>query len=250
MKKLASPEIHEFYRNAFAKFGKNGQIPPLQVEFYNYIGLNHTIRMRAGKVFVRIAEIFRDASPEAQTALSFILVGKLLKNRNLEPYQKIYRNFVATSDLRSAANDSRQKRGRKMLSPSKGDVYDLEEMFDHLNADYFQNQIAKPTLSWSQRKTFRRFGHYDSIHQTIVLSKSLDAQTIPKTLVEFVLYHEMLHIKHPTKIIDGKHYSHTAAFRADEKLFHGYQFAFDSLNNLSEKLRKQAKKKRSWWQIM
>jgi Zn-finger nucleic acid-binding protein len=29
----------------------------------------------------------------------------------------------------------------------------------------------------------------------------------------------MLHIKHPTKIINGRRYSHTAAFRRDERDF-------------------------------
>ena len=66
-------------------------------------------------------------------------------------------------------------------------------------------------------------GHHDSTHNTIVISKTLDSHDVPEWLVEFVLYHEMLHIKHPAQIINGRRQHHTKAFRSDEKKFPHYE---------------------------
>jgi predicted metal-dependent hydrolase len=63
------------------------------------------------------------------------------------------------------------------------------------------------------------------VHDTIVISKTLDARDVPEWFVEYILYHEMLHIKHPARIIDGRRYYHTNAFRADERRFPRYEEA-------------------------
>ena len=85
-----------------------------------------------------------------------------------------------------------------------------------MNDLYFDNQIKKPTLTWSARTTFRRLGHHDAAHDTIVISKSLDDKKVPRFVVEFVVFHEMLHILHPAKIQNGRRYHHTPVFRRDE----------------------------------
>ena len=50
-------EIAEIYRQTFARLDKERPPPPVDVRFYPYIGINHTIRVRDGKVHVRIAEV-------------------------------------------------------------------------------------------------------------------------------------------------------------------------------------------------
>ncbi len=85
--------------------------------------------------------------------------------------------------------------------------------------------LPKPTITWSQRRTRSILGHHDRVHETITISKSLDSPQVPEWFVEFILYHEMLHIKHAARIINGRRYYHTAAFRLDEKRFSKYQQA-------------------------
>ena len=71
----------------------------------------------------------------------------------------------------------------------------------------------------------RILGHHDAVHNTITISKALDARDVPEWFVEYILYHEMLHIKHAAKVINGRRYYHTAAFRLDEKRFYKYEEA-------------------------
>ncbi|MFN2392949.1 MAG: SprT-like domain-containing protein, partial [Pyrinomonadaceae bacterium] len=123
------------------------------------------------------------------------------------------------------------------------DVYDLHEIFNRLNQTYFQNSISKPTLTWSQRQTFRILGHHDSTHETIVISKSLDDKKVPPFVVEFVVFHEMLHIFHPTVHRNNRRYNHTRQFRLDEKKFIRFEEAENwieqNVKNLKRKVRRK-----------
>jgi hypothetical protein len=90
-------------------------------------------------------------------------------------------------------------------------------------------------LSWSTRRTKRILGHYDASHDCIVISRSLDSINVPAHVVEFVLYHEMLHIKHPTKISNGRRRMHTPDFRADEQEFAFYKEAEKWIENFARR---------------
>jgi hypothetical protein len=211
--------IVKFYEEAFQALDRNREVPEIEVMFYPYIGINHTIRLRNSKVYVRLAEICENMPLDAQRALAFILVAKLLRKKVPPLAAKIYRSFIKSQDMQSAALENKRARGRKLISSPKGAIYNLEQIFADLNKTYFQNSIEKPTLSWSVKKTYRILGHHDSTHQTIIISKSLDDVKVPRYVVEYVVFHEMLHIFHPTMHRNGRRYNHTPQFRRDEKKF-------------------------------
>jgi hypothetical protein len=212
-------QIRIFYEDAFRRLKGTAEPPEIEVSFYPYIGINHTIRVRDGKVFVRIAQIFEAAPMEVQKSLASILVSKILRKRVPRADLENYQAFVKTESVQTQAFENRRRRGRKIVTTAKGEVYDLTEIFDRLNLIYFQNSLPKPILTWSAQKTFQRLGHHDSTHETLVISKSLDDKKVPAFVVEYVVYHEMLHIKHPTILRNGRRYNHTPAFRRDEENF-------------------------------
>ena len=216
-------QIRDYYREAFKNFQTANEIPSIHIEFYNYVGINHTIRVRNGEVFVRIGEICKNAPDDVQKSLAFILAAKLLRKRVPKNARLIYETYVKSSEIQEVARNNRKIKGRKIISSALGKVYNLDLMFDELNEIYFDNAIPKPTLTWSNTKTFRILGHHDSTHNTIVISQTLDSESVPNFVVQAVMHHEMLHIKHPTKIINGRRYSHTALFRRDEKEFDFYE---------------------------
>ncbi len=235
--------LPDFYTEAFQAFDRKRDVPEIDVRFYPYIGINHTIRVRDGKVFVRIAELCRDMPPVGQQALAFILVAKLLRKKVPMNAREIYSNLIKTVEMREKTTESKRSRGRKVISTDKGAVYDLGEIFDLLNRDYFRGRVPKPVLTWSARKTYRILGHHDATHKTIVISKSLDSANVPKYVVESVVFHEMLHIHHPTVHHNGRRYNHTAAFRRDEEKFAYFQEAERWIEQNVRKLKKEAKRK-------
>ena len=236
--------LRKFYEEAFQVLEAKGEAPEIEVRFYPYVGINHTIRLRNSKIFVRLAEICETAPLETQRALAFILVAKLLRKKVPPLAAQIYHSFVKSREMQSRAFENKRAKGRKIITTSKGKTYDLDEIFARLNQTYFRNLIEKPILSWSARKTYRILGHHDSTHQTIIISKSLDNSDIPKYVVEFVVFHEMLHVFHPTTHREGRRYNHTPQFRRDEKKFVNFEEAEEWIEQNAAKLKRRAKEKR------
>jgi hypothetical protein len=236
-------EIAKLYGEAFGIYDKERKTPEIEVEFYPYVGINHTIRVRKGRVYVRICDICRNMPLDVHRALARILVAKLYSRRPPKQADQVYSDYINTPEIREKASDNRRQKGRKIVTSSRGMVYDLEKIFNVLNLRYFRGRIPKPVLTWSTKKTFRILGHHDSHHNTIVISRSLDSKDIPPFVVDYIVFHEMLHIEHPTKHVNGRRYNHTAAFKRDEMKFEFYTEAELWIERNVRKLEKEAKKK-------
>lgn len=234
--------ITSLYKEAFNWYDPKRAVPPLHVSFYPYIGINHTIRIRNSEIYVRIGTICEEMPLVCHKGLAYILVGKLLRKKIPSGAREVYSAYVKSDAIRLKATESKRSRGRKVVTSSQGSVYDLDEIFGRLNTQYFGESIAKPVLTWSARKTFRILGHHDATHDHITISRSLDSLTVPKYVVEYVVFHEMLHIHHPTRHINGRRYNHTPAFKRDEQKFAHYTEAEKWIERNVRKLKKEARR--------
>jgi SprT-like family protein len=218
-------EVKKFFVDAFHHLGRNRGVLAIDVRFYPYAGLRHTIRVRSGQVYVRLSDISKDCPPEVMRALAFVLVARLLGKKVPAVHDRTYRDYSLAPEVMRSSDIARRRRGRKVISSARGNTYDLEKMFSKLNRKYFDSSLEKPTITWSQRKTRSILGHHDRVYETITISKSLDSPQVPEWFVEYILYHEMLHITHAARMINGRRYYHTAAFRLDERRFAKYEEA-------------------------
>ena len=235
--------VKEAYREAFEWYDRDRRkLPDIHITHYPYIGVNHTIRVRNGEVFVRIAEICEDMPLRAHRGLAMILVGKLYRRKVPKEFETDYTDYANSADVRRRATLRRRSRGRKVVTSSKGEVYDLDEIFDQLNRSYFWPRLPKPVLTWSARKTYRILGHHDAQHDHIAISRSLDSRDVPRFVVEYVVFHEMLHIAHPTRHINGRRHNHTPAFRADEEKFTHYHRAETWIERNVTRLKRAARR--------
>src|SRR5947209_7212444 len=222
--------LKRVFSEAFHHLDRNGRrlradISAIEVKFYPYAGLHHTIRVRSGRVYVRLSDLFQSAPPEVIRALAFLLVARLLSRKAPRAEERIYRSYAFSPQLLRASDLARKQRGRKVISSAQGKVYDLERIFGRLNRRYFDGEIVKPVLTWSQRRARNILGHHDAAHETITINKTLDSREVPEWFVEYILFHEMLHIKHPARLIKGRRHYHTPAFRTDEQRFPHYHDA-------------------------
>ncbi|GAB1544083.1 hypothetical protein NUACC21_67590 [Scytonema sp. NUACC21] len=115
----------------------------------------------------------------------------------------------------------------------RGKFYNLDKLFDKVNSQYFAANLVKPRLTWSKVHTYRKFAHYEPARDRVVMSLSLDDASIPEFVVEFVLYHELLHKYHGTKLVNGRRMAHTAEFRASERQFKLHREAEEWLKHLA-----------------
>jgi len=115
----------------------------------------------------------------------------------------------------------------------RGVAHDLEERFESVNRDYFGGSMSRPRLAWTRRLTHRRFGYYDPTRDRVMLSLTLDDRNVPRFVVEYLVYHELLHRQYPSQLVNGRYRSHTAQFKRAERRFRRYDEAEQWLSKLA-----------------
>ncbi len=194
-------------------------MPTLEVKFRHFTSLNTTIRLREGRLIVRLSDLLQDAPENIHRAIAHILLAKLYRKPVAPAMSDGYRRYTQSEPVAHQAERIRQLRGRKRISTAQGHQYDLEEVFEAVNQRFFHGLLGRPTLTWSAHAARRMLGHYDAAHNTIMISRVFDRPGTPRCAIEYLLYHEMLHLKHPVKIRAGRRCVHSREFQAEERLF-------------------------------
>jgi predicted metal-dependent hydrolase len=218
-KSAPSLEIISLLERAYRELRPRAPAPEMHAEFFPFSSVNNTIRLRQGKLLVRFSDLLESAPEEVLHGIAHILLAKIYRKPIDSGHALRYRQYLGRREVTQKAHLLRQMRGRKRIAGPEGAVYHLEHIFDDLNARFFHGLLGRPQMTWSLEHARNSLGHYDPAHNAIVVSKIFDHSRVPRYALEYLVYHEMLHLKHPVKVRAGRRCVHSAQFQAEEKLF-------------------------------
>ena len=211
--------VLEIFQETYNELRPGASLPEFKIEFFAFANVNNTIRLRNGRLLVRLSDLLEGAPEPVLKAIAHILLAKMYRHPVDRTQSARYRKYVGSHELVRKAHLVRQMRGHKKLRSPRGHFYDLDSIFEDLNSRFFHGLMARPRMSWSQTKTRRILGHYDPAHNAIIISRVFVHPGVPRYVLEYIVYHEMLHLKHPVKLRGSRRCVHSAEFQADEKLF-------------------------------
>ena len=217
----------------FTRIGCEGRPPHFHVEFYPYSSLTLTIRRRHEVVYVRFSDLLRRAPLEVLEGAGALLLSRMYRRRAPRALVQPYLEYARSDRTRGRIHRMRRTRVRPVRTMPQGRHYDLGLLFDHINQQYFGGELQRPHIGWSRRSWRRQFGCYDPGPNQIVLNRRMDRPGIPQFVVEYVLFHEMLHVKHPTRRSGCTLVSHSPEFRGEEKRFAQFAIARKFLDRLA-----------------
>lgn len=191
--------------------------PAIQVQFCPFANPDSFAQIEAGRLRLRITDLLEGAPASVLEALAYILLGKLFRKPVPAIYSHRYRLFFNRREVRRSVLLLRQTRGRKFVSGPRGAHHDLEEVFERLNLQYFDGLLGRPLLGWSRRRSRTSLGHYDLSHNTIIISRLLDSPAVPALALEYVVFHEMLHLRYPAHHQGASRQVHPREFREAER---------------------------------
>jgi hypothetical protein len=194
-------------------------MPPIVVRFRRFTSLNTRIRLRDGQILASLSDLLEGAPESVIRAIAHILLAKLYKKPIDAAHNLRYKRFSSSATVTRQTELIRGARGSKRFFGPEGRFFNLDEVFDSLNVRFFGGMLGRPELTWSEGIAKRSLGHYDAAHNTIVVSRVFDRPSSPRYAVEYLLYHEMLHLKHPVKMRGLRRCVHSREFKADEKIF-------------------------------
>jgi hypothetical protein len=217
----------------FTRIGCSGPPPTFRVEFYPYSSLVLTIRRRDEQTIVRFSDLLERAPLNVLEGAAALLLSRMYRRRTPRALVAPYHQYAKSHRTRDRVQKMRSGRVRPAALDAVGQHFDLNVLFDALNRRFFAGGLRKPNLGWSTRGWRRQFGSYDPGPDQILLNRRMDQPEIPEYVVGYVLYHEMLHVKHPTRKSGCSLISHSPQFRAEEKLFPEFNRARKALDILA-----------------
>jgi hypothetical protein len=184
-----------------------------------------SVKREKGLFRLRLHHMFLDAEPDVVSAL-----GRYVARNDRDASQLLSR-FIDVNQRK--IRRARYRRPAVVTIETRGEIHDLESIYDDLNHRYFEN-IIDARITWGQRalpgaKRRRRnsikMGSYSVEDRLIRIHPSLDRIFVPRMFVEWIVYHEMLHQKHDIPLVGGRRQFHTPDFLAEEATFEHFERA-------------------------
>lgn len=112
---------------------------------------------------------------------------------------------------------------KKSYISTKGKYFDLNDIFDEINWDYFAGTMPRPQLMWSNQVNISLMGKYNLESDTLMINSGLDQKSTPRYVIGSVMYHELLHKYLGVKYQNGRTIAHSKEFRELEKQYKQYE---------------------------
>lgn len=147
----------------------------------------------------------------------------------------IKRKKGATPKLREFINSHKdllpKPKPKQIRIKPEGKYFNLSEIFDSLNGEYFNNSLSV-MITWGKRSPRyavkkRTLGSYQKETNTIRVNPILDNKKIPRYVMEFIVYHEMLHADIDTELKNCRRRIHSEEFKKREKIYKYYERAIE-----------------------
>jgi len=149
-------------------------------------------------------------------------VASFVKNRRR-------RTPLINKFIRENRDCIRRGNGRPYRGNIQGKYFNLKELFDVLNQEYFDGRITA-SIEWGRRNMRRvvrkrTLGSYCRENDIIRIHPVLDRKNIPLYYIKYVIYHEMLHSALGEYSRNGRRVMHSSEFRRRERMFREYSKA-------------------------
>jgi len=216
--------IHESYRRLFPEkeFAYESAL-----EYNRRLSdFNANISWHGSKITVHLNLQWKDIDEEIKIGLIQHLLLKMFKVQKSSPNIELYLHFVKNISI--------------LIPKTRNDPL-LEESFLRVNESFFEKQLEKPNLTWGQ-DSFRKLASYNFHDDTITVSTLF--QEVRPEVLDYLLYHELLHKALQFKHKNGRSSYHHREFRRAEALYPQQKEIEQEIQQLLRQ--KRLKKNFSW----
>jgi hypothetical protein len=159
---------------------------------------NANVKYTADSLRFNLSKKWKDVSKEIKIGLIQSLLNRIFKTKINTTNIDLYNIFI--------------KRVHYTIEKMYSDPI-LEDSFNRINEKYFYGMIEKPNLKFG-KDSLRKLGSYEYGSDTIVISNIFKSNP---ELMDYIMYHEVLHKKHKFKNSGNRSYHHTREFKKKEK---------------------------------
>ena len=194
-----------------------------KLEIYPYSGKLYSIRFEGSIPLIQLHEAL-----DYLTDYDCKRLASCIKRQRWTDMKKLIGEYQSSQskwkDLslffqQTKANPTHENRTR-------GRFYDLETVFSSCNQRNFGGKMPRPkVMHWSAKVNHATMGSYNVNEDILMINRGLDRSDVPAYVLDFVMYHELLHKALGVKTSGTRRMSHTKEFRDLEQRHPDYERA-------------------------
>ena len=209
----------------------NGRV---RASFYPYKELKHSWRTCDGALSFRVSDYMKGVPDEVMESLAWHLLCRARKKECPKGMAERYTALVHSRDFWEPRRLRYLSRSRNLSFRPKGNSRDLGEVFSYVNEYHFGSEVSRPDLAWIRESPRSRVGFYHPPLRILAVNRALDSDYIPRFVLEFVMYHELLHDRIGPSVLPSRSIRHTKEFRTRERQFSQFDLAQEWLRKISK----------------
>ena len=212
-------------RDAFTSVSRRLELADVGAEFFPYSELKHTWKRNGGSLSFKISDYMLDAPEEVLESLAWYLLCRAMGRECPRIRATRYLDYARSRELWEPKKDLYMRRSRSLTFVPQGAARDLREVFDYVNTFYFSGKVQSPILAWASESPRRRLGFYLAPLNLLAANTVMDSERVPRYVLEFVVFHELLHQVNAGDGRGIRRVRHDAEFRNQERAFSHYDDA-------------------------
>lgn len=178
---------------AFAEIGKKHNYDSVTATFCEFKEFKVKWKRSCGWIKFEISDYVKDAPKEVLTGLATTVFTRLSGkcDRN---YPKEMLNWITSDEFVKSRQPVYLMRSRNMIKSTEGKHKNLTNSYQRLIDLGLIKKDNNLFLTWTQTPNIKRIGYCSVLMKTIVISSVFDSDIIPDYVLDYVLYHEMIHL--------------------------------------------------------
>ncbi|MCL1811813.1 MAG: M48 family metallopeptidase [Methanomassiliicoccaceae archaeon] len=171
---------------------------------------------------VKISDYLIDAPDDVVRDFSSMIIGTIVNKK--PAYGKAYLDWVRSDEYINGKRKIYLRRSRNLTGSMEGNERDLADSLDRLldSGLLTPPNISNSFFSWTKIPNVRKVGFCSPMMRVVGVSSSLDDVSVPEFVLDYVVYHESLHLAQGYR--PGQR-SHDKKFRIDERRYPRYEEA-------------------------
>lgn len=198
---------------AFQEVGRRYGFSEVEASFYPFKEFKTTWQRLGGKAGFKVTDYLKGAEEGVLQDFASSLFTRIQQHRR-EVYTPKVRNYLGSEEFVRKNQEKYLRRSRNLTLTALGDHYDLGVLLNSLRRRGLVENGEGTFITWTDRPNRFRMGYCSLLMRVVAISSALDTALVPDFVAEYVLYHEMLHLRLGT---DSLRSYHDAEFKRLER---------------------------------
>jgi hypothetical protein len=212
---MAITEPTEILSEAFREIGREYGYDSVTAEFTEFKEFKVKWRRSCGWAEFDVSDYLMDAPMEVMKGLADVIFSRITRKTKRE-YPKEMLDWITSDDFVQKKQKVYIARARNIKRKAQGEHVNLNDSYKRLVKMGLVNEDKDVRFVWTKEPTARRIGYCSVLMKVVTISSIFDSPSIPSFVLDYVMYHELIHM---SKGFDPFGQRHDTDFHALERLY-------------------------------